>query len=115
MAFPDLPMCFHKSGNFGKFWITRLGITYGSLAGLWYVYGAVVAASAFFGYLAVGGFTHYRGYRAVLLKWARINFQRRRSEAETTGAPFDEHKEWSDACAFGKSVVDKSIERNGQL
>jgi hypothetical protein len=42
----DRPLWYSSSGQ-ARFYIIRLAVTYGTLAGLWYSYGLLVAAIAF--------------------------------------------------------------------
>jgi len=116
MAFPDMPLAFSRSSRFAsRFWLTRLAITYGSLAGLWFAHGAWVFGGAFVFYFLFSAITFAAGSRKSVNKWARVNLEVQRQEATARGENFDEHAGWLQALRSGERLVEQNIARNGNL
>jgi ABC-type transport system involved in Fe-S cluster assembly fused permease/ATPase subunit len=94
---------------------TRLVITYASLAGLWYAHGWRIMLITFVFYLIFSMFTFARGSRFQINKWARIDFERKKEEADQKGESFDKKTEWNQSLNFAKKNVEEWMRKNGKL
>jgi hypothetical protein len=112
----DMPLAFSRFPSFAsKFWLTRLAITYGSLAGLWFAHGIAVAVGAFFAYFLFCVFTFVKGSRRAINKFARLTFDRRKHEAAELGETFNELAGRFEATKLAEKVVEEQMRRNGNL
>lgn len=116
MSFDEMPMTFSRSPGFAsKFWLTRLVVTYGSFAGLWFVHGVYVLIGAFLFYRLVCFFTFGRGYRSSVNRWARLDLERQRLEAIKNGENFDKIGAWLKAVKSASGWIKENATRNGSL
>ena len=116
MAFHEMPPIFRRSPSYAsKFWLMRLAITYGSLAGLWFAHGWRIAVGAFLCYMLFCVITFVRGSRRAVNKWARVDFERQQQEAAQKGQDFNEVTGWLEASKLAERFVEEHAKRNGNL
>lgn len=116
MSYIDMPLIFSRSAGFvTKFWLTRLSITYLSLAGVWYAHGWRIMLITFIFYLIFSMFTFARGCRYQVNKWAKIDFEGKKKEAEQKGESFDKVTEWCESWNVSKRHVEEFMRNNGKL
>lgn len=116
MAPHEMPHAFSRSPGFwGKLFLARLVLTYGSLIGVWLAHGMGVQVGAFLFYLVFCCFTFIRGHERWVKKWAQIDFERQRREAAESKVKFDEEVAQFKASKWAKDAAEENLKRNGNL
>jgi len=116
MAKIEMPLAFSRSSRFQvKLRFFRLAVTYGSLIGIWLAHGIPTQVVAFLFYLVFSVFTFVHGSRRSVKKWARVDFDRLKSEAHESGGDFEEDVAWFRANKRGEEIVGENIRANGDF
>jgi hypothetical protein len=91
------------------FWVVRLIITYGSIAGLWYVYGVLAAIVAFIANYAFGRITFRVYFNREVREIASYFVQKAKEEGRASGKSLDERRIEQEAFESAKAVVVQNV------
>jgi hypothetical protein len=91
------------------FWIVRLIITYGSIAGVWYVYGPLPAIVAFIVNYAFGRITFKMYFNREVREIASYFIQKAKEEMQASGKLLDERRIKQEAFESAKTIVVQNV------
>jgi len=90
-------------------WIGRIILLYGSIIGIWYVYGIPVAVVALVIKIIISQITFKHYFRKQVVMWMPHFYKILCEEAEKRGQPFNENQTRFEAIEMSKKQVYKAI------
>lgn len=110
LSVAERPRILRSQTKQAIFWIIRLIITYGSIAGVWYVYGLLAAIVAFTINYVFGKITFKIYFNREVRETASYFIQKAKEEAQSRGKLLDERKIEQEAFESAKTIVVQNMQ-----
>ena len=110
LSIAERPCIFRSPTKQALFWIIRLVITYGSIAGIWYIYSLFVAIVAFIINYIFGKITFKIYFNQEVRETASYFIQKAKEEAQSSGKLLDERKIEQEAFESAKTIVVQNMQ-----
>lgn len=113
LSVADRPRILRSPTKQVLFWIIRLIITYGSIAGIWYTYNLFIAIVAFIINYVFGKITFKVYFNREVRETASYFIEKAKEETRSRGELLDERKIEQEAFESAKNIVVQNIEGGG--